>query len=150
MEEIKLQLLIAFIPPIITLIGAFIILAIRDIWLNKRNIERENRRRVIENKLIYLYSPLYANLQIGTAMLKNKTFFTTTSTNDKGKEGKPKELIDEIISKYFFLASKRLQPYLAKLYGVGFYNIKKEDADKLMEFLEEDYNILRDEYYGKK
>ena len=133
-------------PPIITLIGAFIILAIRDIWLNGKNIQRKNRRDILEKKLIYLYSPLYANMKIGESILGKKSLIDTKAFREEG-DGELKKTIDDSILKYFFLASKRLQPYLTKIYGVGFYNMNEKDVDKLLEYLEEDYRKLRKEYY---
>ena len=42
---------------------------------------------------------------------------------------------------YYFLASKCLQPYLAKIQGVGWYQ-GKANIEEMIDILEEDYNAL--------
>lgn len=81
-------------------------------------------------------------------MLKRKSFFTSKPAGQKG-DGKQKEMIDDIISKYLFLASERLKPYLVKVYGAGFYTITKEESEIMLNYLEDDYKKLRNYYYGK-
>lgn len=144
-SEFTIQLILAFVPSVLTLMGAIVIFGIRDIWMKNEDIKRRNKRDIIEKKLTYLYAPLYANMKLAEKNLGKKSFVAMKPASEQGA-GRIKTFIDETIEKYLWLASSRLQPYLVKVHGAGFYHMKPEEADEMLKILEEDYERLRSDF----
>lgn len=132
----------SIVAAFIGLAGAFILVYIRDIYLDKMKFHRQIQRSIIEKQLENLYSPLSENIKSNELQFGQKDL--------KWSNDAEKQELDQIINKNFHLASNDLQPLLARIYRSGAYNVSVEDKNKLIDTITKEFEQLRKEYFKIK
>ena len=121
---------------------ALIIMGIKDVYLDKQRRKEERRKRLVQNRLEKLYTPLYTIIKANeiTFGRKEMSFWNDNEGNSNLGD------IRKIIQHNLHLAEPELQSLLAEYFNKP----TKTDIDKsnkLSDLIFKGYEDLRNEYY---